>query len=42
MDVSLQAQVTAHAHRMGAVQAVHVETLIHEGDGLVLVMNMSF
>jgi SNF2 family DNA or RNA helicase len=27
-DASLQAQVTARAHRMGAAQAVHVETLI--------------
>lgn len=27
-DASLQAQVTARAHRMGASQAVHVETLV--------------
>lgn len=27
-DASLQAQVTARAHRMGATQAVHVETLV--------------
>ena len=27
-DASLQAQVTARAHRMGACQAVHVETLV--------------
>ena len=27
-DASLQAQVTARAHRMGAAQAVHVETLV--------------
>ena len=27
-DASLQAQVTARAHRMGTAQAVHVETLV--------------
>ena len=27
-DASLQAQVTARAHRMGASQAIHVETLV--------------
>ena len=27
-DASLQAQVTARAHRMGATQAIHVETLV--------------
>lgn len=27
-DASLEAQVTARAHRMGASQAVHVETLV--------------
>ncbi|KAL0050649.1 hypothetical protein WJX82_004168 [Trebouxia sp. C0006] len=30
-DASLQAQVTARAHRMGAAQAVHVETLVMKG-----------
>ncbi|DBA80065.1 TPA: hypothetical protein ACH3X2_007554 [Trebouxia sp. C0005] len=30
-DASLQAQVTARAHRMGAAQAVHVETLVMRG-----------
>lgn len=27
-DASLEAQVTARAHRMGASQAVHVESLV--------------
>lgn len=39
-DASLQAQVTARAHRMGASQAVHVETLVMKGTAEEHMLNL--